>query len=484
MNEDATPKTASRSRLGDRINTATRSQHARLNRTLILRLPLALPPHAPNPTIYASGLLHVAPIYLVFESLWRNIVLEESTSSTPFNPPLLDPKSLTLFPSDLDHPDCEYEPSPSTCPPELRSILSRVLLPSLTRSPSLHHDIQAITGWTPSEVSAQIRLVAKTGRLAESLAHTKRTVTKNPHVLLAYAWVFYMALFSGGRLIRASLEEPGHSFWDRKADPVAPAGRECDEPAFHREGLPTSFFRFKTPEDGEDLKAEFKKRLNEAEGELSDGQVDDIVQEAVCIFDNMMLLVTQLDGVCGSGGSEKQEKVDDGWMARFLGTRARDSLLIAKERGLSPFLRGEKMDREVKVPEVLDLSKGRSRANTSEVEEETHGGEASEAMSSSMLSPSVVLVEKPSEGKTEKPHVEEETEKIEASCPKIVDEAVQADISPVFKAVRFRSEPSISVIRNKDGGGLGKLQAMSPLVSTAVLIGVVGIIWGLGQLGW
>jgi hypothetical protein len=197
----------------------------------------------------------------------------------------------------------------------------------------------------------------------------------------------------------------------------------------------------------------------------------------------MMLLITQLDAVCGSEGSENQGKAGEGWMARFLGTRARDSLLIAKERGLSPFLKGEKMDREVKVPEVLDLSKGRSRANTEEVKGETHGEEAGEVMGSSVLSPSVVWVEKPNDVETEKQHVKE-TEKVEASCPRIVDEAVQVDIMPVFKAVRFRSEPSIRVIKNKDEGGFGRIQALSPLVSTAVLIGVVGIIWGLGQLGW
>ena len=37
-------------------------------------------------------------------------------------------------------------------------------------------------------------------------------------MLLAYAWVLYMALFSGGRFIRATLESAGtDGFWHRKA---------------------------------------------------------------------------------------------------------------------------------------------------------------------------------------------------------------------------------------------------------------------------
>ncbi|KAK0643096.1 hypothetical protein B0T16DRAFT_312945, partial [Cercophora newfieldiana] len=326
--------------LGDRINTATRSVHARLNKNLILRLPLALPPHVHNPSLYVSGLVHIAPIYLVFESLWQNIVLAEGVATnTPPPAPFLDPASLALFPSDASESDKNSKPSASPCPFHIRSVLTHVLLPSLNRSRALHHDIHAITGWTPSEVSAQVRLVAQTGRLGAFLAHTKRSVAKNPHVLLAYAWVLYMALFSGGRMIRASLEEPGHSFWDRKADPVAPSGRACEKPVFDREGLPLSFFRFATPEDGEDLKAEFKKRLGEAEAQLSPDEINEIVQEAVCIFDNMMLLVTQLDGVCAGDGDANSKAsstgVDEGWVAAlggFLGGRVRDSLAVARER--------------------------------------------------------------------------------------------------------------------------------------------------------
>ncbi|KAK0613458.1 hypothetical protein B0T14DRAFT_498945 [Immersiella caudata] len=455
MGGNATPTAAERSRLGDKINAATRSVHARLNKNLILRLPLALPPHAHNPSLYASGLLHIVPVYLVFESLWRNIVLAEGT---PTHAPLLDPTALSLFPSGAPPTESTAtKPPNSPCPFHIRSVLSHVLLPSLTRSPALHSDIQSITGWTASEVSAQIRLVAQTGRLSAFLAHTKRSVSKNPHVLLAYAWVLYMALFSGGRMIRASLEEPGHSFWDRKAGPLQPSGHACENPVFDGEGLPLSFFRFATAEDGEDLKAEFKKRLGEAEAQLSGDEINDVVQEAVCIFDNMMLLVGQLDGVC-AGEGEKKESVDEGWVAalvpRFLGGRVRDSLAVARERGLKPFSGGK----EKKGDEVLDLKREKSGVGATA---EANGVD----MSSSVLSPSVVLVER-----------EPSSEAAE----------VKPSPSPGLKAVRFEEEPATEAL--KDGGGFedvrSKIQNVSPVLSTAILLGLVGIVWGLGKVGW
>jgi len=462
MGGSATPTTAGRSRLGDRINTATRSVHARLNKNLILRLPLALPPHVRNPSVYASGLVHIAPIYLVFESLWQNIVLPEGTStSTSTNAPLLDPASLSLFPFDIGQTNSNKAPS-EPCPFHVRSVLTHVLLPSLIRSPALHYDIHAITGWTHSEVSAQIRLAAQTGRLAAFLAHTKREVAKNPHVLLAYAWVLYMALFSGGRMIRATLEEPGHSFWDRTCDPVAPSGRTCEEPLFDGDGLPLSFFRFSTPEDGEDIKAEFKKRLGEAETQLSPDEIDDVVQEAVCIFDNMMLLVAQLDGVCAgeTANSKSLASVDDGWAAtlvpRFLGERVRDSLAVARERGMRPFSGGKKKDE--KVGEVLDLR--RERSDRGMGDGATAEPTGSDALSSLVLSPSVVLVEK------------------EAS-----DEAGEPKPSPMLKAVHFEDEPA-TVTKDEDGfvDVRSRIQNVSPAVSAAVLLGLVGIVWGLGQV--
>ncbi|SMQ47862.1 unnamed protein product [Zymoseptoria tritici ST99CH_3D7] len=55
------------SNLSDEINRATRSQHIELNRLLINRLSLALPPHSSTPLLYGKGLVPFARIFLFFE---------------------------------------------------------------------------------------------------------------------------------------------------------------------------------------------------------------------------------------------------------------------------------------------------------------------------------------------------------------------------------------------------------------------------------
>ncbi|KAJ3481825.1 hypothetical protein NLG97_g7726 [Lecanicillium saksenae] len=60
--------------LGEAIAASTRGIHARLNKSIISRLPLALPPRASDPSTYVTGLIHIAPIYLAFESLWNDFL--------------------------------------------------------------------------------------------------------------------------------------------------------------------------------------------------------------------------------------------------------------------------------------------------------------------------------------------------------------------------------------------------------------------------
>ncbi|KAK0719798.1 hypothetical protein B0H67DRAFT_643111 [Lasiosphaeris hirsuta] len=330
--------------LGDRINSATRPVHAKLNKNLLLRLPLALPPRAHDPSLYITGLLHVAPIYRAFESIWQDIV-----DTTPLD---LDPESD--FDSDSSRSATPVPPvstpsgagndtsRPVAAPSErIRAVLDHLLLPQLARFPSLRRDICSATGWSGDEVDAQLNAVIQKGRLAEFVAHVERAVTRHPHVLLAYAWVLYMALFSGGRFIRGSLEAAGTLFWGKKASPLSPGANPAGstgEVEGANDIFPLAFFRFETPHDGEDLKIEFKRRLAEVETVLTPDEYNDVVQEAVCIFDNMILLITQLDGVCEHRSPSNSL---DGWAAALmprLGGRLRDSVAVARERSLKGLL--------------------------------------------------------------------------------------------------------------------------------------------------
>jgi hypothetical protein len=232
------------------------------------------------------------------------------------------------------------------------------------RAGRLRADIRVLTGTPEHKIGEQLNAVSKNGRLAEFIAHTKKAVEANPHVLLAYAWVLYMALFSGGRYLRASLKEAGGTgvdFWTRDPSPVRPYSITRDASP-RRGSIPgttdpaavcplarpyprtrsrsesveskmvpgMSFFNFVGEEDGTDIKREFKKRITEAEILLTPGEKDDIVTEAEHIFKFMVAMVTELDAVMGT----KDEDLDTTrLLQQFRPLMAsRDSVAVAKER--------------------------------------------------------------------------------------------------------------------------------------------------------
>ncbi|GKT49269.1 uncharacterized protein ColSpa_09450 [Colletotrichum spaethianum] len=361
MTSPATPPAEDNQRpLSESIAAATRSVHAKLNKLIVARLPLAIPPHAADPSVYVSGLLHIAPIYATFESLWKTLV----ESPLPTVAGVQGDGHLNLFPSNPEGLlSASSDGSPSKHQVALcertRSILTSLYLPGLMRSDRLRSDIGSITGWSPEVVEEQLKAVAESGRLAEFTQHVKRTIENKPHVLLAYSYILFMALFAGGRFIRATLESAGSEFWAQVPSPIPPSQISCQakDPStsvlaatgmgpidmmrgdhrtigvgtkHSRHSLPLGFFHFATVLDGEDLKKEFKKRLSESESLLTLQERNDIVQEAVCIFDNMLLLVGQLDNVCETNLEDGQASPP--WASLISGGRLRDSLAVARER--------------------------------------------------------------------------------------------------------------------------------------------------------
>jgi heme oxygenase len=342
--------------LAESVAIATRSVHAKLNKLIIARLPLALPPLATDSSAYITGLLHVTPIYVTFEALWRDIL----ESGLPVDLPGEDDETCeqetppnsaeTAFPASDLH-------ELSSCS-RMQSILQQLYLPGLMRSDRLKADIVNLAGWSNDTVEEQLRLVEENGPLGEFIQHIKRTVQHRPHALMAYSYILFMALFAGGRFIRATLESAGDDFWDRLPSPVQPNRLSCEErsrPTKRASGLsdeeipiddfhchathtmPLRFFHFQTPEDGEDLKREFKRRLASMEGQLTAREKQDIVQESICIFDNMTLLVQQLDMVCDAparkdSGSTTSSLLDLVDQLHPFRSRLRDSVSIARDR--------------------------------------------------------------------------------------------------------------------------------------------------------
>jgi len=238
----------------------------------------------------------------------------------------------------------------------------------------------------------QLAAVAQKGKLAEFLAHTKRSVDANPHVLLAYSWVLYMALFSGGRYLRASLKEAGGTgpkFWDRDPSPVRPYSITQQDPARRRGSMShkdvesdkdtplrssarsrsrtrsdtstaelvpgMQFFNFSGDSDGEDIKTLFKARLTEAEVLLTEGEKEDIVDEAQHIFNFMVALISDLDAVMGTKDSDLATKLL--LQQPQLLHSSRDSVSVARERLEKQKTNSMPVEEEKKVrkPSFLDV---------------------------------------------------------------------------------------------------------------------------------
>ncbi|KAI0471658.1 hypothetical protein GGR56DRAFT_681840 [Xylariaceae sp. FL0804] len=384
------------SALARSINTATRSVHTKLNKLIVHRLPLALPPQSDDASQYVVGLLHIAPIYIGFESLWRDILDSPAPAGFTIESDrhvcaACDPTGEVHRPAAPSPPEVAHAesgsgsgsgsvdldldadadaallhkqrpPKPAVVCSRMQSLLGHVHVEGLQRAPALRRDLAALTGWSGRTLAEHLDDAAESApALAAFLAHTRRAVARRPHALLAYAWVLYMALFSGGRFIRASLEAVDPRFWVPASASAAPAaaakvvhpqrdhlppkqqqqqqqrpisppmsppgpsggngngngngydGSHNQTAAAATNAAPLDFFRFATPSDGEDLKQAFKARLAESETLLSEAERGEVVDEARCIFDFMVRVVGELDAVCadGSGGAEDEAMEGD-----------------------------------------------------------------------------------------------------------------------------------------------------------------------------
>ncbi|KAM0456350.1 hypothetical protein ACHAPV_007292 [Trichoderma viride] len=314
--------------------SATRPMHTKINKLITSRLPLAVPPKAPDSGPYACGLLHILPIYMTFERLWLDI---------------------------LDTPPGD---APGQISERVHTILKEIHLPQLFRSDRLRADIKSMTGWTDDILDLQINGIKGTGELSVFISHINQIVRAKPHVLVAYSYNLFMALFAGGRFIRATLEKAGEEFWQIVPEPIKPTMQPCEpdlvidspleqiEEDHHEKNLmPLRFWTFDSENDGEDLKQEYKSKLLQWEGELTAEEREDILQESILILENIDLLVGQLDAVCSN--VQDEEPVVQISMRPSLagllggtqfGARLRDSLLIARERGIGNPFRNKSLD--------------------------------------------------------------------------------------------------------------------------------------------
>ncbi|KAI0135757.1 heme oxygenase-like protein [Daldinia grandis] len=292
--EDSTTATPT---LGEEINAAIRPLHTKLNKLVTSRLRLAIPPHSDDAKNYVTGLLHIAPIYQTFEREWDNI-LEDSPAATKVEP-------------------------------RIRLLLADLRVEGFARSGALQEDIVTLLGRNDDIVRSRMESVSRAPVLVEFKKHIREAVQARPHVLVAYSWVMYMALFAGGRFIRASLERVDRStgFWSSLGPSSSSSSSDRPEPEFRipgaydafcvrdvvrkqsRQPPPLNFFLFDTPENGEDLKRRFKETLAAAtsppEPKLTQEERADVTSEGLAIFGYMIRIVGELDEICSTEYEEQ-----------------------------------------------------------------------------------------------------------------------------------------------------------------------------------
>ncbi|KAF7195732.1 Heme-binding protein HMX1 [Pseudocercospora fuligena] len=247
------------SSISNRINLATRKQHTELNRLIIQRLPLALPPYQSNPLLFSKGIVPFARIFIIFEIEWDLLVRHVRK----------------LDPADLSHDA------------EVRRWLANLRPEGLARSERLKNDIRHLRDIAGSGIY-------DTPAVREAwVKEIRARIRQNPEVLVAFAWVFYMATFAGGRWIRQQLANGGAEFWT--GQPGVAGNLEKGEQSALLQLPGFTFLSFPGDEDGEDIKTAFKSRLAEAETLLTESEKTEILGVSEQIFDKCISLVNDLD---------------------------------------------------------------------------------------------------------------------------------------------------------------------------------------------
>ena len=235
--------------------------------------------------MYRSGIQAFAEVFRTFEGCWRDLLQENCNHVT-------DDDGVD---SSLEHPSgSEYTAGQEPLDPRVRDVLSRLYIDELTRTGPFDLDLARLSevkaakasGTTTDTDSEQENQLAP--RLQEFVSHIQASVAKRPQVLVAYAWVFYMALFSGGRWIRSRLLEVGHGFWCTRESVV---GKPCDSPVRFA-GF--SFLFFPGDKDGEDIERNFRARLAEVEVQLTHLERQQIIVEAIHIFRHCLAITEEL----------------------------------------------------------------------------------------------------------------------------------------------------------------------------------------------
>ncbi|RMZ82385.1 hypothetical protein DV737_g2086, partial [Chaetothyriales sp. CBS 132003] len=252
------------------LSHAIRASHVQLNRLITARLPLCLPPYTTKPLLYASGMTVFSHIYSAIETAVDELLSNPNTD-------------------------------PRVC--QMLRTLHTTGLPRLDR---LAQDLSAIgQRHNQSTVPLQIQLQTLSDETAQYRTDLHSLLLARPHLLLAWSWNMYLAIFNGGRFIRRTLRDAGPTYWSSSG-----SGKEGESCSDSQPQL--RFWEFDGDMDGDDIKDAFKLNLEAASELLTASEREEVVQEAGRVMSVCQEIVGRLDEMVGgrvSGEISREEVV-------------------------------------------------------------------------------------------------------------------------------------------------------------------------------
>ncbi|KAA8900174.1 hypothetical protein FN846DRAFT_959394 [Sphaerosporella brunnea] len=234
--------------LAQAINVATKDLHDSVNRLVVQRLALGLEDYR----LYREGIKSFYYVYLAFERTWAKLLS-----------------------------------NPATVPPHVYEILQAISNPQLSRASAIASDLTYLYGPEVFDPAAPPDRPVR----CEVADYIEKTLSEKPHLVLAYTHNFYMALFAGGKILLRQMLTRKDFFPIRR-----PASTYDEAQAFS-----TNFFVFPVENGKEDgLRQKYRDAMAHVEGNLSEEETTEIIQESRNIYQINLRLVQELDEICGS----------------------------------------------------------------------------------------------------------------------------------------------------------------------------------------
>jgi hypothetical protein len=182
----------------------------------------------------------------------------------------------------------------------IRRILSQIYDPELLRSDRLRSDLLVLRSlisnsehgqrgsWDDGDTSKEGNAELANSAVAFA-SHIKSSLDCKPHILLAYAWVMYMATFDVGVHIRRKQLAAGTDFWGQASASMSPSDDQSDI----SNGL--SFWFFPGNQEDETIKMKFQQRLLNAFSLLTATEWVDVIWAAIDILEWCAKILHEID---------------------------------------------------------------------------------------------------------------------------------------------------------------------------------------------